>query len=187
MENQKPEDFKIRGRKKQTKSQGSEDPKSTNQTQGMGGVHTSDETTSVEGKEIELGVDLEALMAHQSIYDTVGHLIAPKYPKYHFAFVNREDAQNQNAGWKYLKLVKGKTDVEVTDNIDEAYKTHWNVLCWRDKRIQDYVDKQIRLKNEAMNRSIQNESVKDQVRALNGNLKEISPEVGARPLGLQDL
>lgn len=144
------------------------------------------QATHMEASEVELGIDYEGLMATKTVY-TIAAEINKKYPNKYMAFVNREDAQIHGQGWEFLQFVKGKSDVVKVDEMDKAYKTHWNVLCWRAKHIQDYVDNAQAKRQREYNQRIESPNeYKKSIDGLKQNLNQINPELSARPLGSRE-
>lgn len=179
---------KKRGRPFKKKESQEEEKSSSalNDSQPVQGSHNVAEKVDMEAREIELGNEYEGLLATKSIYDIAAD-INKKHRDKHMAFVNREDASRAGQFWKYLQFTDGKTDVVEVDSIDKAYKTHWNVLCWRKKSIQDIVDREQARKQAEYNKRIESEEeYKKSVSGLDQSLRQINPDLRARAIGVSD-
>lgn len=141
------------------------------------------QATHLEADKVELGIDYKGLNATKTVYDIVAD-IGKKHPDKHMAFVYRENAVQAGQYWKILQIINGDQDVEEVDHMDKAYKTHWCVLCWRDKKIQDYVDGEQAKKQRLYNQRIESpDEYRKSIDGLKQNLHQITPELSARPLG----
>lgn len=63
--------------------------------------------------------------------------------KKHIAWVDQKDSKRRANGWKWLKISDGGEDVQEVETIEQADTTTSNVLCWRDRKHQDAIDRSI--------------------------------------------
>lgn len=152
-------------------------------TEGLATVLTSPEAASLE--DISLNFDAQLVMANESIYETAAR-INKKHPDKYMAFPYKEEALQAGKGWQLLKINPAKGDVEVVKDTDSATKTQWCILAWRDKRIQDYVESENNKRLRRANDLAMDKSNKEHVRGLHESLQNINPDLGAKPLGIQD-
>jgi hypothetical protein len=143
---------------KQTKSEttkGSEDHQSQSSS-------SSDETTFVEAKKVELGHDHELMSASMDRDVYLAKYIMPKNPTKYFAWVNKEEAKQTWRHWHMLFWDTSKNTVTVVDSLDKASTTHGNVLCWRDMKVQKAVEADWALKQKRANDFQRKESTRTQ-------------------------
>lgn len=141
--------------------------------------------TSVEAKKVELGISRDRMSAVLNKDEYLAKYILPKYLDKKVAWVDRREASERWRGWRFLKWMQATDSLIETESIDEADKTHSNVLCWRDKHIQDAIDNEWKKKQTDQNRKVLSENYRVQAEAMNNSLKTISPGIGAKPLDEQ--
>lgn len=168
--------------------------KSTQNIRNAGRNKPMSETTNLKTKTVK-EVDNNAIQAKEVILNIqeaawdldqiIDRKVRPKHPDKHIARPSQEDARNsQHKGWELLKYIPSKQDVEVVKSMDEASTTRGgNVLCWRDKRIQEYIDQQEKVARDISNRKSNAESTTSQARGINDALAGLSGgKIKARPL-----
>ena len=120
--------------------------------------------TEVSAEDIELG---ESMEYYGTNLDKAIQMIQKKHLDKYIAWPNRKEAQFRHNRWKFLKLIKEGTDVQVCESIDDADKTTDNVLAWRDRKIQDMFDAELRKKNIQSMRIQRMENSQTQAEKLN--------------------
>ena len=146
--------------------------------------------SAIEAKTVEMGIDRRKMSAAMNLSDYLAAHVVPKYEsKYYIAFPSREEAVQTWRGWKMLRFNDRNDTLEEVTSADEATKTHSNILCWRDQRIQNQINDEWLAKQRDMDKFINMEGTKTQAAAVTNTLKSLSGgKISASPLsaGEQD-
>ena len=142
------------------------------------------QVTEIEAKEVILNLQKAAL----DLDTLIDRHVRQKYPSKHIARPSQEEARNhKHKGWQLLKYIPETQSLEVVTKMDEATTTQSNVLCWRDKAIQDYLDNEERKARLISSRRASGESTTTQAAGLNDSLAGLSGgKVRAKPLNAED-
>jgi hypothetical protein len=103
-------------------------------------VEADEKANVVEAQDVEIGesdeiygVDMERCL----------QMIQRRHPEKHIAWVNQKDSKFKHNRWVWLKVSDGGEDVAEVNTMEEADMTTSNVLCWRDRKFQDAIDRRI--------------------------------------------
>lgn len=133
------------------------------------------DNNAIEAKEIALTIQniQEAALDLDTILD---RKVRQKYPDRYIARPSKEEAlSSQHKGWQLLKYDSATQTLKVVTSYDEATTNKsGSPLCWRDKRIQDYINNEERKVREQSNRKAQGENSKTQAEALQNTLSGMS-------------
>lgn len=138
--------------------------------------------TSVEAKKVEVGISRSRMSAVMNRDEYLAKYVIPRYPEQYVAWVDKEEAGQGWRGWRTLLWEQNSDSLKEVKSMDEASKTHSNILCWRSKEIQDAVRAEWQIRQNKANAFIGSEGYKNQYKQLSQSLREINPGLGAKPL-----
>lgn len=136
----------------------------------------------LEASTVELGTDYTPV--GPNVEKVLQKYIIPKYPEMWIAWVRKEDTRFKRLGWKMLAFSSGGDDVEEVKTVEEAERSHSNVLCWMPLKMHQEFTKDENANRLRFNKMVRREGSKEQAQAFNRTIG--IPGVQASPLKTTD-
>lgn len=124
----------------------------------------------------------DQMLAVKDIDTFIMRKVMPKYPKKVIKWPYKEDAKKAWLGWKPLALNTATAEVKEV-SWDEAEKRQHTILCWRDRRIEDALEKEFLQRQRRFDRMVGTDGTQRQADDFNRQIQE-SGVVGVRAAAL---
>ncbi len=139
---------------------------------------------SVEAKEVELGFSRERFAASQDPDLYLSRFVIPKYKDKQVAYPSKEHALQSFRGWKILHWETGRDELREVKTMDEATCKTGTVLAWRDIRIKQVLDEDLKKRQAKANAFANEEGSATQANSFNSSLSGVARgKLSAKPLG----